>query len=263
MPRSVEPVRHTRRMLRQQHAQQDTIEQSEGGVTCAAHRSARLSAAQLGMPSYINGSARLPPPPHPRPGRVRPPDPALVHGSGYERIATPAARTAPSAADRRMGRRRTRPGLRPSPESSPAVASFFTLSVAGFVDLPATPSSSAVRPPRPQASPESGYTPTTCPAPLPRASMSPRCRRCCRLNGLELVEIEFLGGWAFEPPDSGGIAPTLAGIEAVAAELGGRRQCGRVQRRHPAGHRGSTKSCGAGVAGQRRPACATGSVGRS
>jgi hypothetical protein len=31
---------------------------------------------------------------------------ALVHGSGYERIAAPAARTAPSAAARASGKRR-------------------------------------------------------------------------------------------------------------------------------------------------------------
>ena len=44
-----------------------------------------------------------------------------------------------------------------------------------------------------------------------------------RLNGLELVEIEFLDGWAFSSADSSGISPALAGIEAVADALGGRQ----------------------------------------
>ena len=42
-----------------------------------------------------------------------------------------------------------------------------------------------------------------------------------RINGLQVVEIEFLGGWAF-PSGRRPIAPTLAGIEAVADAFGGR-----------------------------------------
>ena len=65
-------------------------------------------------------------------------------------------------------------------------------------------------------------------------------RAVLRHNGLALVEIEFLGGWAFGSGQSGGISPSLAGIEAVAAELGGRQvSAGEFSGRHPARHRGS------------------------
>lgn len=103
------------------------------------------------------------------------------------------------------------------------VASFFTLSGAGFVE---PPRNTFVE--RCEAAAAAGFTgiglhaddlPRTVAAGVDVAEM----RAVLRLNGLELVEIEFLGGWAFSPPDSGGIAPTLAGIEAVAAALGGRQ----------------------------------------
>jgi sugar phosphate isomerase/epimerase len=103
------------------------------------------------------------------------------------------------------------------------VASFFTLSGAGFVE---PPRNTFVE--RCEAAAAAGFTgiglhaddlPRTVAAGVDVAEM----QAVLRLNGLELVEIEFLGGWAFGPPDSGGIAPTLAGIETVAAELGGRQ----------------------------------------
>ena len=48
-------------------------------------------------------------------------------------------------------------------------------------------------------------------------------RAVLRNNGLALVEIEFLAGWAFSSGQSGGISPSLADIEAVADALGGRQ----------------------------------------
>jgi sugar phosphate isomerase/epimerase len=51
----------------------------------------------------------------------------------------------------------------------------------------------------------------------------PEMRAVLRNNGLALVEIEFLAGWAFGSGQSGGISPSLADIEAVADALGGRQ----------------------------------------
>ena len=48
-------------------------------------------------------------------------------------------------------------------------------------------------------------------------------RAVLRNNGLALVEIEFLAGWALNAGQTGGISPSLAGIEAVADALGGRQ----------------------------------------
>jgi sugar phosphate isomerase/epimerase len=103
------------------------------------------------------------------------------------------------------------------------VASFFTLSGAGFVE---PPRNTFIE--RCEAAAAAGFTgiglhsddlPRTVAAGVAVAEM----QAVLRLNGLALVEIEFLGGWAFSAPGSGGISPTLAGIEAVAAELGGRQ----------------------------------------
>ena len=62
---------------------------------------------------------------------------------------------------------------------------------------------------------------------LPRTVASgvdiPEMQGVLRNNGLELVEIEFLGGWALSSGQSDGLSPTLAGIEAVADALGGRQ----------------------------------------
>jgi sugar phosphate isomerase/epimerase len=103
------------------------------------------------------------------------------------------------------------------------VASFFTLSGAGFVE---PPRNTFIE--RCEAAAAAGFTgiglhsddlPRTVAAGVAVAEM----QAVLRLNGLALLEIEFLGGWAFSAPGSGGISPTLAGIEAVAAELGGRQ----------------------------------------
>ena len=47
-------------------------------------------------------------------------------------------------------------------------------------------------------------------------------RAVLRTNGLALVEIEFLAGWAVNDGRHGGLSPALAGIEAVSDALGGR-----------------------------------------
>jgi sugar phosphate isomerase/epimerase len=102
------------------------------------------------------------------------------------------------------------------------VASFFTLSGAGFVE---PPRNSFIE--RCEAAAAAGFAgiglhaddvPRTVAAGVDVAEM----QHVLRINGLEVVEIEFLGGWAF-PADTGDlIAPTLAGIEAVATTFGGR-----------------------------------------
>ena len=103
------------------------------------------------------------------------------------------------------------------------VASFFTLAGAGFAE---PPRNSFIE--RCEAAAAAGFTgiglhcddlPRTIAAGVDATEM----QAVLRNNGLELVEIEFLAGWAFSPGQSGGISPTLAGIEAVADALGGRQ----------------------------------------
>ncbi len=103
------------------------------------------------------------------------------------------------------------------------VASFFTLSGAGFVE---PPRNSFIE--RCEAAAAAGFTgiglhfddlPRTIAAGVDVAEM----RAVLRNNGLALVEIEFLAGWAFSDGRNGGISPALAGIEAVADALGGRQ----------------------------------------
>ena len=103
------------------------------------------------------------------------------------------------------------------------VASFFTLSGAGFVE---PPRNTFIQ--RCEAAAAAGFTgiglhsddlPRTLASGIDVAEM----QAVLRINGLELVEIEFLAGWAFSSHDTGGISPTLAGIEAVADALGGRQ----------------------------------------
>ena len=116
------------------------------------------------------------------------------------------------------------PGARSGPAEPAAlpglVASFFTLSGAGFGE---PPRNTFVQ--RCEAAAAAGFAgiglhaddlPRTVAAGLDVGEM----RAVLRINGLELVEIEFLGGWALG--DSGALAPTLAGVEAVAQAFGGR-----------------------------------------
>jgi sugar phosphate isomerase/epimerase len=100
------------------------------------------------------------------------------------------------------------------------VASFFTLSGGGFAD---PPRNTFIE--RCEAAAAAGFTgiglhaddlPRTVAAGVDVGEM----QAVLRINGLELVEIEFLGGWALA--DSGSLAPTLGGIEAVAEAFGGR-----------------------------------------
>jgi sugar phosphate isomerase/epimerase len=116
--------------------------------------------------------------------------------------------------DRRDGDAAAPPGL---------VASFFTLSGAGFAQ---PPRNTFIE--RCEAAAAAGFTgiglhaddlPRTVAAGLDVAEM----QAVLKVNGLDLVEIEFLGGWAFPPPGSEGLAPGLRDIEAVADALGGRQ----------------------------------------
>jgi sugar phosphate isomerase/epimerase len=111
-----------------------------------------------------------------------------------------------------------------SPESAvfpDLVASFFTLSGAGFAQ---PPRNSFIE--RCEAAAAAGFAGIGLHAEdLPRTISSGvdvgEMQSVLRVNGLEVVEIEFLGGWAFNT-DPDGLAPTLAGIEAVADAFGGR-----------------------------------------
>jgi sugar phosphate isomerase/epimerase len=102
------------------------------------------------------------------------------------------------------------------------VASFFTLSGAGFVD---PPRNSFIE--RCEAAAAAGFTgigmhvgdlPRTIAAGLDVSEM----RTVLQTNGLTVVEIEFLAGWAGNDGGHGGLSPALAGIEAVSDALGGR-----------------------------------------
>jgi sugar phosphate isomerase/epimerase len=102
------------------------------------------------------------------------------------------------------------------------VASFFTLSGAGFVE---PPRNSFIE--RCEAAAAAGFAgiglhfddlPRTIAAGVDVSEM----RAVLRTNGLALVEIEFLAGWAVNDGRHGGLSPALAGIEAVSDALGGR-----------------------------------------
>lgn len=101
------------------------------------------------------------------------------------------------------------------------VASFFTLSGAGFGE---PPRHSFVD--RCEAAAAAGFAgiglhiedlPRTVATGLSVGEM----QAVLRLNGLRVVEIEFLGGWAL-PDETGSAARILTGVEAVAGGFGGR-----------------------------------------
>ncbi len=103
------------------------------------------------------------------------------------------------------------------------VASFFTLSGAGFAE---PPRNSFIE--RCEAAAAAGFTgiglhvddlPRTIAAGVDVTEM----QAVLKNNGLTLVEIEFLAGWALSNGRNGGISPALAEIEAVADALGGRQ----------------------------------------
>jgi sugar phosphate isomerase/epimerase len=103
------------------------------------------------------------------------------------------------------------------------VASFFTLSGGGFVEPPRNTYIA-----RCEAAAAAGFAgiglhwedlPRTVAAGVDVSEM----QAVLRNNGLKLVELEFLAGWAFGDSGSGGISPQLAAIEAVFDALGGRQ----------------------------------------
>ena len=135
------------------------------------------------------------------------------------------------------------------------VASFFTLSGAGFVE---PPRNSFIE--RCEAAAAAGFSGIglhfdDLPRTIAAGVDVPEMRAVLRNNGLALVEIEFLAGWAFNAGRQRGDL-TIAGRH----RSGRRRARGppgqrrRIQRRHPAGHRGSAGPRGEGVARQRRSA---------
>lgn len=110
-----------------------------------------------------------------------------------------------------------------SAESPGLVASFFTLSGAGFVE---PPRNSFIE--RCEAAAAAGFSGIGLHSDdLARTIAAgvdvPEMRAVLRNNGLALVEIEFLAGWALNAGQTGGISPSLADIEAVADALGGRQ----------------------------------------
>ncbi len=101
------------------------------------------------------------------------------------------------------------------------VASFFTLSGAGFGEHPRNPFRQ-----RCEAAASAGFAgiglhvddlARTAASGLDADGM----RAVLDATGLRLVEIEFLGGWA-NGTDEAALAATVAGIEAIAGTLGGR-----------------------------------------
>lgn len=108
----------------------------------------------------------------------------------------------------------------PRPGSPDLVASFFTLSGAGFAEPPRHSFAA-----RCAAAAAAGFAgiglhaddlARTVEAGLP----VPEMKAVLRDHGLSVVEIEFLGGWTDLAP--GVSAPSAAAIEAVAHEFGGR-----------------------------------------
>jgi sugar phosphate isomerase/epimerase len=116
-------------------------------------------------------------------------------------------------------------------ESPELVASFFTLSGAGFGE---PPRNSFVE--RCEAAAAAGFTgiglhsddlPRTIAAGLNLGEI----QAVLRTNGLSVVELEFLGGWALAPvetadgatdPDTAPYSKTLDGIESISDAVGGR-----------------------------------------
>jgi sugar phosphate isomerase/epimerase len=117
------------------------------------------------------------------------------------------------------------PAARPAtgPAQTPdLVASFFTLSGGGFVDPPRNPFIE-----RCEAAAAAGFRGIGLhAADLPRSLTAGltvgEMQSVLRINGLEIVEIEFLGGWSLDRAEKPLLAPTLSGIEAVADAFGGR-----------------------------------------
>ena len=102
------------------------------------------------------------------------------------------------------------------------VASFFTLSGGGFTEPPRNPFID-----RCEAAAQAGFSGIGLHADdLPRSRDAGvdvgEMQAILRVNGLDLVEIEFLAGWALDPGENGGVAASLAGIDAVAEAFGGR-----------------------------------------
>ena len=102
------------------------------------------------------------------------------------------------------------------------VASFFTLSGAGFGE---PPRNSFVE--RCEAAAAAGFAGIGLHAEdLPRTVAGGtdigEMQSVLRINGMQLVEIEFLGGWALPPVEGAPPATSARGIEAVAQVLGGR-----------------------------------------
>ena len=102
------------------------------------------------------------------------------------------------------------------------VASFFTLSGAGFGE---PPRNSFVT--RCEAAAAAGFTGIGLHAgDLPRTIAGgvdlSEMQAVLRINGLQVVEIEFLGGWASPPVGNVPVPASLRGIEAVVEAFGGR-----------------------------------------
>ncbi len=102
------------------------------------------------------------------------------------------------------------------------VASFFTLSGGGFTD---PPRNTFIE--RCEAAAAAGFSGIGMhAADLPRSLAAGltvgEMQSVLRINGLDVVEIEFLGGWALDREEKPPLAHTLPGIEAVAEAFGGR-----------------------------------------
>jgi len=107
-------------------------------------------------------------------------------------------------------------------EPTQLVASFFTLSGGGFAE---PPRNTFIE--RCEAAAAAGFSGIGLHADDLQRTRSAgvdvgEMQAVLRVNGLDLVEIEFLAGWALDPGENGGVAASLAGIDAVAEAFGGR-----------------------------------------
>ena len=152
------------------------------------------------------------------------------------------------------------PVAEPAPD---LVASFFTLSGGGFTD---PPRNTFIE--RCEAAAAAGFSGIGLHADdLPRTRSAGvdvgEMQAVLRVNGLDLVEIEFLAGWALDPGENGGVAAESRrhrrgrrGVRRPACQRRG------IPRRHRPRLRGTARRRGGGPAGERRPAGPPRAAGR-
>ena len=102
------------------------------------------------------------------------------------------------------------------------VASFFTLSGGGFTDPPRNTFIERCEGAAAAGFSGIGLHAADLPRSLAAGLTVGEMQSVLRINGLDVVEIEFLGGWALDREEKPQLAHTLPGIDAVAEAFGGR-----------------------------------------